>query len=114
MTKVQYVGLSNYREITSKDWKSIDVEDQETVLWDRDETNPDKRKNAELAHELSDAAWAWLKANDKDFKEVKGEEPADLPGLQDPNADAGQVDVVTTASPGTTASKRKVTDRPQA
>lgn len=100
MTKVQYAGLSNYREITTKDWKSVGVDDQETVLWDRDGTNPDGRKGAFLAQEISDAGWAWLKANDKEFKEVKDDTPDELPGLQDPEANAGQVDAVTTASPG--------------
>lgn len=62
MARVQYVGTSNFREITNADWKSIGVEDQGKVVWDRDKKE---------VHEISDAAWAWLNENEKgDYKLV--------------------------------------------
>lgn len=33
---VKYVGLSHFREIDANSWKSVDVEGQKKVRWDRD------------------------------------------------------------------------------
>jgi hypothetical protein len=73
--KVQYVGTSNFREITTSDWKNVDVEDQSSTVWDRD--NLRTRKDAKKVLEISDAALAYLMENEKgDFKVIQESPPA--------------------------------------
>lgn len=60
MPKVQYKGTSHFREITAADWKSVGVEDQGKVVWDRDGTGSPHYPGAAQVHEVNDAAWAYL------------------------------------------------------
>lgn len=67
MPKVKYVGTSNVREISAADWKSVDVEDQDKVVWDRD--NKRLVQGGKQVQEISDAAWEYLQSagDSKDF-----------------------------------------------
>lgn len=62
MPKVKYTGLANYREISAADFKSLGVEDQQGVKWDRDDRRD--RSGWKQVVELSDAALAALQEND--------------------------------------------------
>lgn len=66
MPKVRYIGTSNIREITAADWKSIGVEGQKKVTWDRDKKE---------AHDISDEALAWLEENEPGSYEVVTDDP---------------------------------------
>ncbi len=63
MQSIKYVGTSNYREITAADWKSLGIEGQSGVVWDRDSTNVLHKRGAKQVHDLEDAAVEWLLAN---------------------------------------------------
>lgn len=68
MKKVQYHGDTHYRIIEAKDWKSLGIENQGKVIWDRDNRGGDDvhPKSADLAqvHELADEAADWLLKNE--------------------------------------------------
>lgn len=85
MKKVQYVGDSHYREITTADWKALGVEDGPgKTVWDRDNRGGDgvhpRGKTLAKVHELEDdAADTLVAAMPKEFKVV--DEPTDLPNV---------------------------------
>lgn len=75
MPKVKYVGSSNYREISAADFKSVGVEDQSGLVWDRDDRRD--RRGAAVIHDVSEAAATYLieKEPTGDFEIVKEEAP---------------------------------------
>lgn len=58
---VKYVGTADERIISARDWKSIDVEDQLQVVWNR------KNRFMVPASELSAAALRYLDEDDSGF-----------------------------------------------
>lgn len=106
MPKVKYTGQANYREISAADFKSLGVEDQRGVKWDRDGVND--RKGWSQVVELSDAALAAL--NEKDtangyhsYEVVEEAEEASAPDA----SGADQVQDDTTSSTGTARASRR-------
>ncbi len=81
MPKVQYVGISHYREITKADWESVGVDDQEAVRWDRDNRR-DKEGFSQVV-EVSDGAATFLMEKEPkgDFAIVNDNGPISLPSL---------------------------------
>lgn len=81
MAKIQYTGLSHFREITAADWKSVGVEDQNKTVWERD---------AETVLDVSDAAAEYLlkKEPKGDFKVIEDDEPEEVAPIENnPPAD---------------------------
>lgn len=78
MPRVKYKGTSNYREILAADWKSVGVEDQGKVVWDRD--NARGVVGAKPIQEVSEAAAQYLLDNEPegDFEVLEDEIP-DIP-----------------------------------
>lgn len=111
MARVEYVGTSDFREITASDWKSVDVEDQASVVWDKN--NLRTRKGARKVQEVSDAALAYLMENEKgDFKVVEEAVASDTPPADTPPVDTPPDNTGGASAEGT--SGRKVRDAPQA
>src|SRR5215213_11929235 len=71
MPKIQYIGISHYREITKDDFKGAGVEDQEGVGWDRD--NRRDKEGFSQVNEVSEGA-AGLLLKDKEFTAVDGDD----------------------------------------
>ena len=57
---VKYIGTADTRRISASDWKSIDVEDQNQVVWDK------SNKFTVQAADLTEAALNYL-ATDSGF-----------------------------------------------
>lgn len=54
---IQYIGTSHVREISEKDWRTVGVQDQKTLVW--------SRTNAFLVplEDVTDAAWPFIEAD---------------------------------------------------
>lgn len=92
MPRVQYVGTSHYREFTAADWKNVGVEDQDKVVFDRDNRGGDgvhSGRSLAQVHEVSEAAAQYLMEKEPkgDFKLIE-DEPADPAALSQEPTDA--------------------------
>ena len=58
---VKYIGTADERSISAADWKSIEVEDQKQVVWNR------RNKFTVPASELTEAALRYLDEDDSGF-----------------------------------------------
>jgi hypothetical protein len=58
---VKYIGTADVRKISAADWRSIDVEDQMQVVWDK------SNKFQVPVSELTEAAVKYLDENDSGF-----------------------------------------------
>lgn len=111
MKKVQYVGLSHYREFSAADWNSLQIEDMGKTVFDRDNRGGDglhaKGKSLAQVHEVTDAAAEYLMSEyPGEFKVIEDEDaPVNPPSLS-ANPEGGSLDV----PPPT----RKIQDSPQA
>jgi hypothetical protein len=64
---VKYTGLSDVRVITKDDWKAIDIDDQETVVWNW------KNDWAVPVADLSEGALNYAKNVDDELKIIDAE-----------------------------------------
>lgn len=95
MQKVQYVGLSHYREFSAADWNSLGIEDMGKTVFDRDNRGGDnvhaKGKSLAQVHEITDAAADYLMSEYPGEFKVVEDTPVNPPSLAE-NLGVGALD----------------------